>query len=96
MADIEQQYKTCLADKALVEDRLKVVEARLNETTSMMRREAGTTAEMDSQHQRIIDEHQKDLEDRDFAFDLTRQKYQNELLTLSEGECHNLRCGLVT
>ena len=33
------------------------------------------------------DQHQKDLAERDFTIDQTRQKYQAELLQISEGLC---------
>jgi myosin heavy chain 9/10/11/14 len=39
------------------------------------------------------DQYQKDLAERDFTIDQTRQKYQVELLQLTEGESMVMKLG---
>lgn len=87
--------------REVAERRLAETELRISELETRLEEESREYTDMELFRRRVKDEmederdqYQKDLAERDFTIEQTRQKYHAELLQLSEGKhtISDLRC----
>ncbi|CAG7850212.1 Myosin heavy chain, non-muscle AltName: Full=Myosin II; AltName: Full=Non-muscle MHC; AltName: Full=Zipper protein [Serendipita indica DSM 11827] len=95
LAEAEKARDVAETARQAMEQRLNEAEQRITELSNRLEEESREYTDMEVFRRRLKeemederDQHQKDLAERDFTIDQTRQKYQAELLQLSEESRH--------
>lgn len=83
---MEKSYADAMAGRKALEERLRSSEKTIQALQAKLQDEGSESSDLVVLNQRLAEEledtknqHQKDLEDSDFANDQTRKKYQGEL-----------------
>jgi myosin heavy chain 9/10/11/14 len=83
LADAEKTTAAAVAERQVVEERLKAAEERVHDLEGKLEEEGRESSDLEMLRQRLREEmederkqHQQDLAERDFTADQTRKKYQ--------------------
>lgn len=93
LTEAEKQRDEAMSSRQAAEKQLRESVRRISELETRLEEESREFTDMELFRRRAKeemederDQYQKDLAERDFTIDQTRQKYQAELLQISEGE----------
>ncbi|KAI0338330.1 hypothetical protein BDW22DRAFT_704784 [Trametopsis cervina] len=91
LADAENAQAVAVSERQAAEERLKAAEDRVHELEAKLEEEGRESSDLEMLRQRLREEmedernqHQQDLNERDFTADQTRKKYQAELAQLTD------------